>query len=385
MRTMMKLSLYSTAALLLMKNMTENYEQPHLIHEAVATYSAEENAEKAAYRQRLAEKLKDPAFRQIEGFPLGTDEAILALSAPPYYTACPNPFLGEIIEQWQAERDAAHPQGKPKYHREPFAADVSEGKNDRIYNAHSYHTKVPHKAIMRYILHYTEPGDIVLDGFAGTGMTGVAAQLCGGRKTVESLGYRVTEDGDILDEKWQIFSKLGARKAILSDLSPAATFIAHNFNSPVNVRRFEQEAKRILKEVEKEIGWMYETIHTDGKTKGKINFTVWSDVFICPSCNAETVFWDGAVDHEKGKLLDAWECPNCQALISKSARKSAGALRAERAFEMVFDYALGKTVKQAKQAPVLVNYSVGKKRYQKELDDHDKTLINKVMSTPIST
>jgi MerR family transcriptional regulator/heat shock protein HspR len=32
---------------------------------------------------------------------------------------------------------------------------------------------------MRYILHYTEPGDVLLDGFAGTGMAGVAAQLCG--------------------------------------------------------------------------------------------------------------------------------------------------------------------------------------------------------------
>ena len=69
-----------------------------------------------------------------------------------------------------------------EYHREPFAADVSEGKSDPIYNAHSYHTKVPHKAIMRYILHYTEPGDIVYDGFCGSGMTGVAAQLCGESK-----------------------------------------------------------------------------------------------------------------------------------------------------------------------------------------------------------
>ena len=32
---------------------------------------------------------------------------------------------------------------------------------------------------MRYILHYTSPGDIIFDGFAGTGMTGVAATLCG--------------------------------------------------------------------------------------------------------------------------------------------------------------------------------------------------------------
>ncbi|WP_330612888.1 DNA methyltransferase [Enterocloster bolteae] len=35
--------------------------------------------------------------------------------------------------------------------------------------AHSYHTKVPYRAIMHYILHYTNPGDLILDGFSGTG------------------------------------------------------------------------------------------------------------------------------------------------------------------------------------------------------------------------
>ena len=121
----------------------------------------------------------DPEFRKIEGFPIGEDEDILALSDPPYYTACPNPF----IKHYGKPYDPNVP-----YSKEPFATDVSEGKNDPIYNAHSYHTKVRHKAIMRYILHYTEPGDVVFDGFCGTGMTGVAAQLCGDRKTVESLG-----------------------------------------------------------------------------------------------------------------------------------------------------------------------------------------------------
>ena len=87
----------------------------------------------------LQEKLKDPEFRKIEGFPIGEDEDILALSDPPYYTACPNPWIAEFIKYY----------GKPyepktdDYRREPFASDVSEGKNDPIYNAHSYHTKVP--------------------------------------------------------------------------------------------------------------------------------------------------------------------------------------------------------------------------------------------------
>jgi hypothetical protein len=58
------------------------------------------------------------------------------------------------------------------YDRPAFAADIKEGKNDPIYNAHSYHTKVPPRAISPYILHYTEPGDLVLDPFCGSGMTG---------------------------------------------------------------------------------------------------------------------------------------------------------------------------------------------------------------------
>ena len=74
-------------------------------------------------------------------------------------------------------------------------------------------------------------------------------------------------------------------------LSPAATFIAYNYNTPVDVLAFEREAKRILKEVEEECGWMYETLHTDGKTKGKINYTVWSDVFVCPECTKEVIFF----------------------------------------------------------------------------------------------
>ncbi len=336
-----------------------------------------DEAERKAWLEKLRLRLQDPEFRRIPGFPRGSDEAILALSDPPYYTACPNPFLDEILEAWQREREAQGPDDTAVPQREPFAADVSEGKNDPIYNAHSYHTKVPHKAIMRYILHYTKPGDIVFDGFAGTGMTGVAAQLCSDRKTVESLGYRVDEDGIIWEGQKRI-SRLGARRAVLVDLSPAATFIAYNYNTPVDAQAFEREAQRILAEVEAECGWMYETRHMDGKTRGKINYTVWSDVFICPQCGAEMVFWDVAVDHEAGRVRNEWHCPSCGALLSKSYRKESRAQRVERAFETKFDRALGQSVRQAKQVPVLINYSVGKKRFQKRPDAEDLALIERI-------
>ena len=367
-------------------------------------------------RRRLTTEEID-RVRDVPGFPIATDEAIIALSDPPYYTACPNPFLAEIVAGWHRERaelrtglglpDAsadtvlADPQStiptphSTISHREPFAADVSEGKNDPIYNAHSYHTKVPHKAIMRYILHYTDPGDIVFDGFCGTGMTGVAAQLCGDRAAVESLGYIVDDEGNIYDgvgggdgaeapttndgSKLVVgasaplpFSRLGARKAVLNDLSPAATFIAYNYNTPVDAAAFEREARRILAEVEAECGWMYETTHTDGR-KGRINYTVWSDVFVCPNCGSEIVFWDATLDFENREVLEVIKCPTCGVQHAKG--------KLERTIESIYDRALGKIVNRGRQVPVLINYSVGKQRFEKRASQEDLELLTKIEQT----
>ena len=363
--------------------MPEKSHQPRLVSEPEASYqlSPEEEARKAAYRERLREYLQDPEFRATPGFPIADDEAILALSDPPYYTACPNPFLPEIIAEWQAERG----EDQDDYHREPFASDVSEGKNNPIYNAHSYHTKVPHPAIMRYILHYTEPGDIVFDGFAGTGMTGVAAQFCGDRAEVEKLGYRIDEDGNIYDPAKgdQPISKLGARKAILNDLSPAATFIAYNYNTPVDATAFEREANRVLREVEEECGWMYETLHTDGKTKGKINYTVWLDVFACPQCGEEMVYWDNAIHQNQSQVDGEWACPSCGVKLSKNPKKASSALRADRAFETKYDNVLEKTITQIKQTPILISYKVGRKQYKKKPDQKDLALVEAIEKKPI--
>ncbi len=56
-----------------------------------------DEARRAYFLEKLREKLKDPEFCNIEGFPIGEDKDILALSDPPYYTACPNPFLEDLI------------------------------------------------------------------------------------------------------------------------------------------------------------------------------------------------------------------------------------------------------------------------------------------------
>jgi len=134
------------------------------------------------------------------------------------------------------------------YHREPFAVDVSVGKMDPIYKAHSCHTKVPHLAIVPSILHYTEPGDVVLDGFCDSGMTGMAAQWCG------PVPESCRRDLEVLWEKeGRDRSKWGHRRVVLGDRAPTATFIAANYNLPFDVDEFARAAGHILDEVEGKI------------------------------------------------------------------------------------------------------------------------------------
>jgi hypothetical protein len=115
--------------------------------------------------------------------------------------------LSDFIQQYVTPYDP----DSDTYRRPPFAQPVKAGKNSPIYNAHSYHTKVPPEGIVPYIEHYTDPGDLILDPFCGSGMTGVAALLTG-------------------------------RHAILNDLSPAAVHIARNYTTPVEQRVIEQVA-----------------------------------------------------------------------------------------------------------------------------------------------
>ena len=321
-----------------------------------------EDERREYFRNELRTKL--PELKKIEGFPLGEDEDIVNLSDPPYYTACPNPWLDDFIAEWEKEKEYIPDRKKDFHVDEPYASDVSEGKNNPIYNAHSYHTKVPHPAIMRYILHYTQPGDIVLDGFAGTGMTGVAAQLCGNPDVVTK--YRIEKERRELELPAPVW---GTRRAVLGDLSPIASFIAYNYNTPVDVVAFEQEARRILAEVEAECGWMYETRHTNGKP-GKINYTVWSDVFTCPQCSGEIVFWEVAVDKEKGEVRDTFACPHCR---SEHTKRSV-----DKTWLTRYDTALQQTVRQTKTVPVLLNYTAAGKRHEKAPDADDLALIARI-------
>ena len=263
---------------------------------------------------------------------------------------------------------------------------------------------------MRYILHYTEPGDVVYDGFCGTGMTGVAAQMCGNKAQVESLGYKVQADDTVQDKNGQEISRVGARIAILNDLSPAASFIAYNYNTPENGSFFAVKADRFLAQLERECSWLFTTLHEASATEmervaaalqacssleqlrevydslkslrsplrdpnsnlqlGRIRYTVWSDVLVCSRCGCEIIFWNSALTDNGDKVLDRFACPSCRAETTKR--------QCSRLMSTHYDELIGELVTQAKQVLVSISYTCSKQRLERQPNSCDIFLSNKL-------
>lgn len=352
-----------------------------------------EEARREYFREELRKKL--PELKHIEGFPIGEDEDIIALSDPPYYTACPNPWINDFIEEWGQEKVTKYGRDlNEEYHREPFASDISEGKNDPIYNAHSYHTKVPYRAIMRYLLYYTKPGDVIYDGFCGSGMTGVAAQMCAEEDIVKELGFKFVSKNEISlnGEKLNsdVVSKIGARKSVMYDIAPAATFISYNYNKKANVNNTKIKMQMALEHYREKFIWMFSTIHKERSSEfdtselkdinsmenfyrnnkelfSEINYIVWSEVYQCNSCSSEFSYWESAYEDDKKTVRKKLICPSCHAEEEKKNLK--------KIFVHSIDILDKKIVNQPKIVPVRINYSYNKKRFDKIPDKFDIQLI----------
>ncbi|MFH0901502.1 MAG: DNA methyltransferase [Pseudomonadota bacterium] len=307
-----------------------------------------DDARREHYLKLLAEKLKDPEFRKTPGFPKGSDEDILRLSDPPYYTPCPNPFLADFVRVHGKSYDPAE-----QYHREPFAEDLSERRTDNIYTAHTYHTKVPPRAIARLIMHFTEPGDLVLDAFCGTGMTGVAAALCA--------------DASLASE---FNGVAGPRRSILCDIAPAATFIAATYVNPPDAVRFQEAGEDLVAATATELDELW-TLDVAGR-RLPIDFVVWVECFSCPHCQADVV---------SERVLDATDsigsakdfpCPSCGGLVGKAPTKESTASRLIRTLRTSFDSDLLAPAQRINRVPIAAEVRRQKERIRVELTQEQR-------------
>jgi predicted RNA-binding Zn-ribbon protein involved in translation (DUF1610 family) len=190
-------------------------------------------------------------------------------------------------------------------------------------------------------------------------MTGLAAQMCGSED--KNLEMELTEKWS--GENW------GARKAVLADLSPAATFISSIYTCPGDSARFRTAFQQVITKAKAECSWMYETKDECGKTY-HVNYTVWSDVFICPHCGSEVVFLDNAIEETTGNVKPVFPCPNCNAELTKKGCSHAVSTK--------YDHYIDETIETIKQVPVLIAYQNGKEEIIRKTNQYDKALIEKI-------
>ena len=239
----------------------------------------------------------------MEGFPIGEDETSWTWSDPPYYTACPNPWLNDFIAEWEAEKKELEKQGLRKADfkvTEPYPEDIKSGKNHAIYNAHTYHTKVPHEITTKFLLYYTQPSDIIIDSFAGTGMTGVGGSFCKNITKESETLYRFQKEFNAFGKEFL----LGKRNVINIDLSSIASHISHIYNYGFNKENFLRDYNKLKAHLNK-FKHFFETEHNSNK--GVINYTVYSQLYICNECHTEFDFYEAAYlnDFEQDKKLNA--------------------------------------------------------------------------------
>jgi predicted RNA methylase len=253
--------------------------------------------------------------------------------------------VGTNVDNRLPERP--RPAGRPAWRRRPHANGrvavvsgasevVSEARSGDSYDAHSYHTKVPPRAIARLIATHAPYGGTVADAYCGSGTTGVAAALA---EATTSSSYDV----------------------ILGDLSPYATFIARALNSPPPEDDFEREASHFLAAARRELSEYWTTNHVDGR-QGQIVYTIWSEVLLCPACGTPLRYWDVAVDHERGTIRREINC-RCGVSFRKPA--------ARRQLETYFDPVLQHEIERPVREPVLISYEVDGRRYRKKPDQAD--------------
>lgn len=307
----------------------------------------------------LREKLRDPAFRKIEGFPIGEDEDILILSDPPYYTACPNPFLKEFVRHYGKPYDSE----TDEYHREPYATDVTAGKGDFLYSAHSYHTKVPPKAIVRYILHYTNPGDVVFDPFCGSGMTGLASLLCDSPVLMDT-------ERELQGMEW------GVRIPIMIDISPAATFISSVYAAPPPPKSFVNAATTLLNRT-------IDAYRTDWQFHGRdVSYYVKSEVFVCPVCQEKITSSNVTNMTDSIGSAATFLCPECEAQVSKAPTRLSSASRLTRYFVSIFDPYLGSAVRSRRERTIAVMFGEEKEPRFLYVDREESLSIDEGLACP---
>lgn len=241
---------------------------------------------------------------------------------------------------------------------------IPSSRSGPLFNAFPYPTKISPEAVALFIASHTEPGATVLDGFAGSGTTGLAALLCA----------RPTETLIAHSKKLNLPVQWGPRRAILYELSSLGAFVAHTLCAPPDPKEFFLAATQLLETVEAAYSWLYQATDPTGES-GCIRYVVWSDILICPQCQHQATLWETCVTRQPAQIASNYRCPGCQRMVAVD--------KAQRLVETVCDDLLSSERNTRARLPVWIYGATGKYNWSRRVTAADAALIHRVGETDL--
>jgi len=148
-----------------------------------------------------------------------------------------------------------------------------------LYLIHKYWARKPHNVVAEYIRHYTQPSDIVLDPFCGSGVT-----------IIEALRNE--------------------RIAIGFDLDPLSAMIIESSVEAVDLDKLNQAFSSILAATKERIDNLYRVkCPKCGVVNAITRYVMWSHIVSCPACGKKIIMANAK--RPKGKKQNIYKCPHC--------------------------------------------------------------------------
>ena len=235
---------------------------------------------------------------------------------------------------------------------EIYSKPLPSPRTGIFYNTFPYPTKISPETVAICIAAHTNPGDMVLDTFGGSGSTGLAALMCehptpAMRRLASSLGFSPT---------W------GARNAVIYEIGKYGAFAAKVMANPPDFREFSKAAAKLVKEASEEFGGVYDVPDPFGGI-GTIRHVIWSDIVQCPSCGHELAWIDGMVQRHPLAINGRGLCPSCG-----HEGKSADF---KHKLETIQDPVLGCEVKRRARTPAVIYGRTGSVNWRREATPED--------------
>lgn len=240
-----------------------------------------------------------------------------------------------------------------------FSKPLPSTRGGAFYNTFPYPTKISPEAIAVYIASATKPGDTVLDAFAGSGSTGIAALLA------EHPTEKMLEIASELDIK----PEWGRRNAILYEIGTYAAFATKTLTNRLTSQEYSIIVDDFIKRAEMLVSKMYSAKAPDGKD-GFIRYAIWTEILICPECQTEIDYFQNGTSRNPATFYDKIKCPHCH--------KTSLVEEMSFATEEYYDKLLSQKTLRKKRKIAWIYGTSGRENWDRAATEDDSVLLQQL-------